>query len=129
MPTRKTTIRYVIPKAYGGTDGPLVSLCETHHGKLHKIALCLENGSPHFQLVQTETDAEKQKLYWLATCVYNAKMATKKDPNKTSLVMMRLKGPQVRMIDKLKKVYPQAKSREAVLALALQALYQRAFPQ
>lgn len=30
---------HVIPQAYGGVDGPLVTLCGTHHTLIHEVAL------------------------------------------------------------------------------------------
>jgi hypothetical protein len=118
---------HIVPKAAGGIDGPLVSLCSDHHDALHKIALRLAAKKPYFDLVNEETDEQKKKLYWLATVVHNAFQATKNDPNKKVAAIVELDRKQQEMITQLMNVYPQAKSREAVLALALEALFNKHF--
>lgn len=118
---------HIVPKAAGGVDGPQVSLCSDHHDALHKIALRLAAKKPYFDLVNEETDDQKKKLYWLATVVHNAFAATKNDPNKKVAAIVELDRKQQDMITQLMNVYPQAKSREAILALALEALFSKHF--
>lgn len=118
---------HIVPKAAGGVDGPQVSLCSDHHDTLHKIALRLAAKKPYFDLVSDETDAQKKKLYWLATVAHNAFAATKNDPNKKVAAIVELDRKQQDQITQLMNVYPQCKSREAVLALALEALFSKHF--
>lgn len=120
---------HIIPRQAGGADGPTVSLCDGHHAVLHKIASRMSSGKPHFDLVTGESDANKQKLYWLASRVYNAFQLVKNDPNKKVMVIMTLDRKQQTVIDQLSKIYPRAKSREAVLTLALESLYKKHFIQ
>jgi hypothetical protein len=120
-------LHHIVPKAAGGTDGPLVSLCSDHHSALHKIALRMGAKKPYFDLVSQETDAQKKKLYWLATVVHNAFAATKGDPNKKAVAMVELDRKRQDMVTQLMGVYPQAKSREALLTLALEALFSKHF--
>lgn len=118
---------HIIPRKAGGEDGPQVSLCLTHHTKLHKIALRLKSKKPYFEFLVGESDARKQKLLWLASRVANAFSLTSGDPNKQVSVVLALDAKSQAMIDKLKKVYPQARSREAILNLALTSLYNKHF--
>jgi hypothetical protein len=118
---------HIIPRAAGGADGPTVSLCSDHHDALHKIALRLTSGKPYFDLLAGENEEQRKKLYWLATRVYNAFQAVKNDPNKKAAVMIMLDRRQQFMITQLSKVYPQAKSREDILNIALETLYTRHF--
>jgi hypothetical protein len=118
---------HIVPKAAGGVDGPQVSLCSDHHDSLHKIALRMAAKKPYFDLVNQETDAQKKKLYWLATVVHNAFAATKDDPNKKAIATVELDRRQQDMVAQLMGVYPKAKSREALLALALEALFSKHF--
>jgi|SRR6185437_1280427 len=118
---------HIIPRQAGGTDGPLVSLCDGHHAKLHKIALRLSSKKPYFDLLVGEPDAAKQKLLWLASRVYTAFEAVKSDPNKKVMLVLTIDRRKQYMIEQLKKVYPQARSREAIYDLALSAFYQRHF--
>jgi hypothetical protein len=122
-------VHHIIPRAAGGSDGPTVTICETHHGKLHKIANCMSSGKPHFSFVSDETPEQKQKLYWLASRVFNAFQLTDDDPNKQVMVIMNLDRKQQLMIDRLRKVYPKARGREALLAFALDSLYSKHFLQ
>jgi hypothetical protein len=118
---------HIIPRQAGGTDGPQVSLCDVHHTKLHKIALRLKSKKPYFEFLVGESDPRKQKLLWLASRVYNAFELTSGDPNKKVAVVLALDSKSQAMIDKLKKVYPNLRSREAILNLALTSLYNKHF--
>jgi hypothetical protein len=120
-------LHHIVPKAAGGEDGPVVSICSDHHDALHKIALRMAAKKPHFDLVNQETDAQKKKLYWLATVVHNAFAATKGDPNKKVIATVELNRKQQDMVAQLMGVYPAAKSREAILTLALEALFSKHF--
>lgn len=118
---------HLVPSAYGGRDGPTVSLCDGHHNKLHRIAECLMRNKPHFVLLKGEPQAHVRPLMYLANVVKNAWLEVRNDPNKAASVMLVLNREQRLMIDKLKAVYPKAKSRPAVLAIALQTLYNKHF--
>ncbi|QBX06576.1 hypothetical protein H1O16_gp163 [Burkholderia phage BcepSaruman] len=120
-------VHHVVPRNFGGTDGPTVTLCADHHNRVHAIALRLQSGKPHFDLLKGEPAKAATRLLELATVVYNAWAATKGDPNKPALVMLRLTGKQKAMVDRLKKVYPKCKSRESILYLALENMYRRNF--
>lgn len=118
---------HIIPRQAGGIDGPTVDLCGDHHTMLHKIANRLSSGRPHFDLVTGETDDSKKKIYWLATCVYNAFQATSKDPNKKVMVLVTLDQNQQKIMQALAKVYPNLKSREAIFDYAIKSLYAKHF--
>jgi hypothetical protein len=118
---------HIIPRQAGGTDGPVVSLCDGHHTMLHKIAMRLSSGKPHFDLVTGETDDRKKKIYWLATRVYNAFQAVSGDPNKKVMVLLELDRDQQERIAKLRKVYPKVTSREELFDLAIRSLYSKHF--
>jgi hypothetical protein len=127
-PGNKET-HHIIPRRAGGTDGPTVDLCDKHHACLHKIALAISSKRPYFDYVTGESDANKKKLYWLASQVYNAFEATKNDPNKSVIAMVEFDKRQQIMIDRLRSVFPQIKSREALINLALEALYKKHFTE
>lgn len=87
----------------------------------------MSSGKPHFDLVTDETADQKQRLYWLASRVYNAFQLTNGDPNKKVMVIMTLDQKQQQMIETLRKIYPRAKSREALLNFALENLWRKHF--
>ena len=120
---------HVIPQAFGGTDGPTVSLCDSHHNKLHRIAICLKSEKSYFSVITGEDSAHVQKLLYLANAVHNAELATRNDPNKAASAMVSLDARHKAMIDKLKTINPKLRSREAVLICALESLYARHFVQ
>lgn len=118
---------HVIPRAAGGVDGPTVSLCDRHHTALHRIAECLASTKPYHVYLQGESSEAQRKLMFLSTRAYNAFAATSNDPNKQAIVMLTLDAQRKQMVERLKKVYPKARSREAIFNLALHALYARHF--
>lgn len=118
---------HIIPRAFGGTDGPTVTLCDSHHTKVHRIAEALRYKKTYFQITKGESPDRVNKLVYLAAQIQNAYLALGNDPNKLASVMVALNGKQKLMVDQLKKVYPRAKSREAILLFALESLYSRHF--
>lgn len=122
-------VHHVIPRQAGGVKGPTVTICETHHGALHKIALRMKSGKPYFDLLVGDSPEEKQTVIWLASRVHMAFEAVKNDPNKKVVVVIGLNAAQQQMIDRLRVVYPSLKSREALFNLALQNLYNKHFIQ
>jgi hypothetical protein len=122
-----TEHHHIIPQAYGGADGPTVSLCEKHHQSLHKIALCLKGNKPHFMLLANHTQEQRTKLMFLATRVHEAEQLTRNDPNKRAMLVLSLDREMTKMIDDLKTVLPGVKSREAVVRSAVKSLWNRHF--
>jgi hypothetical protein len=120
---------HIIPRQAGGEDGPQVSLCDGHHSKLHKIASRMSANKPYFDLIHGEPQAYHQKLLWLAVKVRDAFAATADDPNKKRMVVMTLDQTRVKQLDRLRKVYPSARSREAMYNLALEMLYRKHFTE
>jgi hypothetical protein len=118
---------HIIPRAFGGTDGPTVTLCDSHHTKVHRIAEALRYKKTYFPITKGESPDRVNKLVYLAVQIQNAYLALGNDPNKLASVMVALNGKQKLMVDQLKKVYPRAKSREAILLFALESLYSRHF--
>lgn len=118
---------HIIPRAYGGVDGPTVTLCDSHHSKTHSIALKLIHNKPYFALLNGESKPRIQKLLYMANCIRNAELAMRNDPNKSAAAMVVLDARRKKMIDDLKTVYPNAKSREAILLVALEMLHGRHF--
>jgi hypothetical protein len=120
-------LHHIIPRAAGGTDGPQVSLCTAHHTKLHKIANRLSSKKPYFDLLYGEPADRQKKILWLAAQVYNAFELTKDDPNKQTTVLLTLDKGMRDKLDYLKRVYPNLKSREALVVFAINSLYQKHF--
>lgn len=114
---------HVIPVAYGGADGPLVSLCSSHHAILHRIAVFMKGDKPYFELLANHTEQQRHKILMLAEFVYNAEQATRNDPNKNVLVTLKLGREHRVKLEQLKRVYPQARGRADIVKLAIDTLY------
>jgi hypothetical protein len=118
----------LVPRAYGGVDGPTVTICDSHHTLVHNVGLCLIKSKPFFPFLKGEADGDRrQKILYLATCIANAEQATRNDPNKAATAVLTLNAKHKSMIDSLKKVYPTLRSREAVLLQALENLHHKHF--
>ena len=116
---------HIIPKAYGGVDGPQVSLCDSHHSALHFIALKLYNKKP-FNHLLTHVASQDKKLLWLATMVYHARLATEKDPNKRQVLVLSPTRETLDKLKQLKRVYGNL-SKENLVALAIDSLFNKHF--
>ena len=118
---------HIIPRKAGGTDGPQVSLCTVHHDKLHKIEKRMSSKKAYFDLLAGEGPEQQKKILWLASRAFNAFQLTKGDPNKQVSVLLTIDRDMQEKFDKLKKVYPQLKSREALVNFAINSLYNKHF--
>lgn len=116
---------HIIPEAYGGTDGPQVSLCCDHHSLLHEIGLRMYASRPFFDLL-SKNEAQDKKLIYLATIACNARLLTENDPNKRQMVVVQLSGQQKQMLAALKGVFTKI-SQPRIMELALESLYDRHF--
>lgn len=114
---------HMVPRAYGGLHGPTVTLCDTHHTLVHKVAKVYGR---HQTLVLHLSDHERTKVDHLAQIIVNAELKTKGDPNKAAVVTVELSGHQKAMVDKLKQVI-NVNSREAVLHEAISRLFSQYF--
>ena len=70
---------HIFPQAFGGKDGPQVSLCDGHHTSLHKIATCIQGKKPFVHLLAGEDGERRKKLIWFAAQVVKAEAATVND--------------------------------------------------
>lgn len=70
---------HVIPQAYGGRDGPQVTLCASHHTFIHAVALKPRARREALVIEHVEGDSTKQaKLEQLVEIIAKARAATRK---------------------------------------------------
>lgn len=128
-----TEIHHVVPQANGGTNGKTVPLCNNHHDSVHAEAtkvltehrkanrLHLDTANPAYaNLVQPRNTHD-----YLVRVIVVSTLAVQNDVNKNSKLTMEFTGQESRLLDDAKKVF-NCKSRQALVRLALQKLYQSA---
>jgi len=118
---------HLVPRAYGGVDGPTVTICDTHHSKTHRIAEALIAKRSHFTYLSGESEDRRKKLLYMANVIYNAWLAFHKDPNKAVSTVLTLDKNQQKMVDALKSIYPKARGRSDIINIALLSLYRKHF--
>jgi hypothetical protein len=123
--SNKKEDHHIIPRAYGGVDGPQVSLCDSHHSALHNISLRLFSKKP-FKDLLTHTHIYDEKLLWLATVACNSRILTENDPNKKQVLVLSPNKETITKLKQLKKVYGNV-SRERLIELAINKLYSQHF--
>ena len=116
---------HIVPKAYGGVNGPQVSLCDSHHQALHNIGIRMYAKKPFNDLLTPYKD-QNQKLIWLGSVACNARIATERDPNKQRVLVLNPSGDTFNKLKKLKPIFHQA-SRERIIEIAVAQLYDRHF--
>ena len=121
---------HIVPCAYGGTDGPQVRICSPHHTSLHTIALRLYSGKPYFDLLPSPltpfNSGVQERLLYLASVAYNARVAVENDPNKKRVLVLRLTRETNERLDKLKQIYRKI-GRERLVEIALKELFNKHF--
>lgn len=105
--TLKRHEHHVIPRAYGGSNGPLCSLCTNHHNILHELATYAISGKQNEcrELLSTLDSQIKNRLVSLSVSVVRAYNLTKNDPNKRGKTILSMTGEQYRKASLLKKQY------------------------
>ena len=124
--TESVEHHHVIPRNSGGTDGPTVSICDSDHTKAHHIAQAMKGKKSYFTFINNLPEERTKRLLYLAQMIVNAELVTKNDPNKSAVAVLTLDRQQKLMIDRLKSFY-NLSSREKVLSLALEKLYNKHF--
>lgn len=115
---------HIVPRAYGGEDGPVVSICDPHHQRVHSVARKLLYNKPYKHLL--ENKGYDQKVLWLASIIVKAQKAVVNDPNKKALVDVPLTGVQQVKLDALCKKLGMSRSK--ALVYLLEEGYTRHFP-
>lgn len=123
-PNTKEHKHHVIPRAYGGTDGPQVSLCDSHHSALHEIALKLYSKKP-FNNLLTSNPEQDRKLLYLASVAYNSRIAVEHDPNKRRVEIIQFKQETFKKLKHLQTIHKI--SREKLIELAIVQMHSRYF--
>lgn len=123
---------HVIPRAYGGSNGPTVDICSEDHNTLHQLALDTITGKDILSVGTFIKNApfpteHKMKVGELARHVINAEAATRNDPNKRVIISTVLTGNETRMLDQVGRVLG-SKSRARTLLLLIQRQYSISFP-
>jgi hypothetical protein len=114
---------HIFPRNAGGTDGPLVSLCDTDHTNLHLIARRLHSKKPFTDLLIGKNAEQARKLVWLGTKAYEAETLTADDDNKKKHNSVTLTATDLEMLKRLKAVFPTL-SRNDIIVMGLRNLYQ-----
>ncbi len=116
---------HIFPRNAGGEDGPLVSLCDTHHSCLHAIAKRIQRKADFKDLLATEVPAAIKKLLWLAQQVVKAEALVDGDENKKFIVTIKLKPAELKVLNKLQQKYK--KGREDIIRASLLSFYKETF--
>jgi hypothetical protein len=122
------TIRHehhIVPRAYGGTDGPTVTLCTGHHTLMHNVALKLISNRSYFNLTLGMKAPEMERLLFLATRVQIAHDYASGDPNKRFPVVLGLDNQVKSQLDQLTNFYKL--SRQNVIKRLITNEFNRVF--
>lgn len=114
---------HVVPRSYGGSNGPTVSLCGNCHTNLHKGAEKLFAGeSPYYRY---SDNAALERCLYLSTVVCNARLSVENSENKRYVYSGAFDGKTHDKLVRLSKHFklPQRK----LLKFAIDELYRRTF--
>lgn len=71
-----------VPRAFGGSSGPVVSLCSGHHSNVHDVALRLVADAPIRDIVGHESNPSLDRILHLSQVIVRAMSLFKEDPNR-----------------------------------------------
>lgn len=127
QPTVKRHEHHVIPRAYGGSDGPTITLCSGDHSLMHDVALKLINGKSHFTLTAGLKPEPLSRLLYLATRVQVAHDYASNDANKKFPIVVGLDRKTNEMLKELVKFKRVKGGRQAVIRELIVSEFNRVF--
>jgi hypothetical protein len=89
---------HIIPQAYGGVDGPLVTLCATCHNGVHHVA----DGRSEMRPTSWDRPDRLFKSQFLTGSIVKARILSSKSANKKVTVTLELSANEAMMLDFLK---------------------------
>lgn len=92
---------HVIPRAFGGLNGPVVDVCNEDHDLLHRVAVQISSGKT--VNLDNLKPRHKRAIEYLSSCVVNAQKAVENDPNKRTQISFVLTGEETRMLSVIQK--------------------------
>lgn len=115
---------HIVPRAFGGEDGPQITLCTAHHDILHKIANKIVSNKDYSRYL-TEDASTNRRLLDLANVAARAELAFRDDPNKKTKVPLTLDGATHAKLKDLAKY--NGLSQQKYIAKLLEAEHTRTF--
>lgn len=91
-----------VPRAFGGSAGPTVSLCGGHHSTLHKIAVCLTRNTSFQHLLPLEKNIAARVLV-LANIAARSERTLGSDKNRLVRVSFELPHTENELLKTLSK--------------------------
>lgn len=111
---------HIIPQAYGGVDGPTVTLCATCHNGVHHVADGREEMKPTSWSIQERLS----RGMGLVNAIVHARILASKSTNKRVIVTLELSANEATMLDRIKQATGST-SRVSTLKDLLHQTYQR----
>ncbi len=71
-----------VPRSFGGSNGPVISICSGHHATVHDVSLRLFAGVPYHDLVGHESLPVHNRIVHLSSIIVRAMSLFKEDPNR-----------------------------------------------
>ena len=117
---------HIIPQAFGGKNGPTVTLDSSHHDLLHAVALRLTSNKSYDDLIARLTPSELQRIMYLATRIKIAFDFSNGDPNKQFKVTFQIGAKTNQQLKDIAKF--KSKSKEDIFILLVEEAHRRLFP-
>lgn len=126
-PTIQRHAHHIIPRAYGGVDGPLTQVCLPCHDLLHKIANKMIHGKSYFHMLPPDP-GYRGRLLFLSTRIQIAHDFASGDSNKASPMVIKL-DPKTRLLLEELKSALKARSAEALIVRLIRSAHSTTFPK
>lgn len=111
---------HIVPRAYGGSDGPTVTLCATCHNGIHHVADGREEMTPDHWV---KPDVIERATRLINTIISSRVIASKSD-NKRSTTILILSAEETATLDRVKVMLGQ-NSRVSALKTLINQYDQR----
>lgn len=121
-PPAKKHLHHVVPRAYGGTNGPMISICTNCHNIVHECGDKLYAGNPTNPF-QTKTAIER--CLYLATVICNSRRLHEKDANKKVVFSCSFDADTHSKLKDLVKYFKPNSSQPKIIVKAIHEMHRK----
>lgn len=111
---------HIIPQAYGGVDGPQVTLCASCHNGVHHVADGRIDMRPDYWATVSQIEKSNTLIY----LIQQARSIASGSDNKQITVTLILTAKEAKMLDAVKRILGSS-SRVSTIKTLIDLTYQR----
>lgn len=118
---------HIVPRSYGGADGPTVTICPACHTNAHTCGEALFKGNSTLVYKFYSDQIKQDRCLYLAEVICRSKALASKSENKRYVYSGFLKAETHKKLRDLVTFYGKKASQQKIIVLAIEELHKKHF--